>query len=74
MTQQEMIDLMASSKNDFEWNENCDKVKAAFGGDYPPFWYKEIIVSGLMDKTLGAGASEFKIYTGDDALREMGLL
>lgn len=39
--------LMASSKNEEEWNENCDKVKAA-NGDYPRFWYAEIILSGLL--------------------------
>lgn len=69
MNQQEMIDLMSSSKNESEWNDNCDKVKAAFGGDYPNFWYREIVMSGLMDRTLGPGASELKIVSGDEALK-----
>lgn len=71
MNKQEVIDLMSSSKNSTEWNDNCVKVKTAFGGDYPDFWYGEIVMSGLMDRTLGAGASEFKILTGDDAFKEL---
>jgi hypothetical protein len=30
--------LMMSSKDESEWSANCDKVKAANGGDYPNFW------------------------------------
>jgi hypothetical protein len=41
--------LMASSTSEREWNENCDAVKAA-NGDYPAFWYKEVIMSGLAAK------------------------
>ena len=41
--------LMASSKNGKEWDENCDKVKAA-NNDYPKFWYAEIILSGLLGR------------------------
>ena len=36
MTQQDVVDLMKSSKSEDEWNANCDKVKAEFGG-YPDF-------------------------------------
>lgn len=46
MTEQEVIDLMASSQTANEWNNNAGKVKATFGG-YPPFWYETIIMSGL---------------------------
>jgi hypothetical protein len=46
MTKQEVIDLMSGSKTEKEWNENCDKVKAAFNG-YPDFWYAEIVLSGI---------------------------
>lgn len=63
MEQQEVIDLMKSSKNSQEWNANCDKVKAAHNGGYPPYWYKEIILSGLCDETLGEGSSKIKITT-----------
>ena len=53
---------MKSSKSEIEWDTNCDKVKAAFGG-YPDFWFKAIILSGLMDKTMGAGSSDIKIQS-----------
>ncbi len=69
MEKQEIIDLMSSSKNSKEWNENCDKVKRDNKGDYPSWWYSEIVLSGLCDKTLGDGASNLKVITGDDALK-----
>lgn len=49
MTQQEVVVLMQSSKTEQEWNENCDLVKAAYGGDYPQFWFGTIILSGVLD-------------------------
>jgi len=49
MTEQEVYDLMESSKSVKEWNENVVKVQANFNGDYPSFWYWKIILSGLSD-------------------------
>ena len=43
-------ELMASSTSEREWNANCDAVKAA-NGDYPAFWYKEVVLSGLAAAT-----------------------
>jgi len=60
MNQQEVVDLMKSSKNEQEWNDNCDKVKKACGG-YPDFWYPAVIMSGLAKETLGAGKDEIKV-------------
>lgn len=40
--------LMSSSRSEEEWNSNCDKVKSA-NGDYPYWWYGEIVLSGLLD-------------------------
>lgn len=60
MEKNEAIELMKSSKTKQEWNSNTDKVKAAFGG-YPEWWYSEIVISGLMDETLGEGASQINI-------------
>ena len=37
MEKQEVIELMKSSKNSKEWNENCDKVKKDNNNDYPFF-------------------------------------
>ena len=50
MTKQEVVDLMASSKNAAEWDANCDKVKRAYGG-YPDFWWEAIMLSGLAAAT-----------------------
>lgn len=60
MNEQEVVDLMKSSKSQQEWNQNCDKVKAACGG-YPDFWYSAIVLSGLLEQTLGKGAADIKI-------------
>lgn len=54
MTEQQVVDLMLSSKTEEEWNQNCDTVKRAFPNrgrpDYPPFWFKAIILSGILTK------------------------
>lgn len=52
MTQQEVVDLMKSSKTEQEWNENRDLIKVAFGGDYPKFWHTAVIASGLLNRTV----------------------
>lgn len=46
MTEKEVLELMESSRHGKEWNANCDKVKAAFGG-YPDFWFRLILASGV---------------------------
>ena len=51
MTDSEVIALMQSSKSEAEWNRNADKVKAAFGGSHPEFWYRAIILSGIAAAT-----------------------
>lgn len=61
LDKQGVIDLMKSSKSLQEWRLNCNKVKQAYGGDYPDYWYQEIILSGLCDRTLGEGSSKLKI-------------
>jgi len=48
MNEQQVIDLMKSSKNKVEWDQNADKVKKAFGGVYPDFWFAAIIMSGVL--------------------------
>lgn len=44
------IEMMRSSKDEEEWNANCDKVKAAHGG-YPADWYEAIVLSGFLRET-----------------------
>ncbi len=50
MSQNEVIELMLSSNNEREWNQNCDKVKKACNG-YPDFWYRAIIMGGILSLT-----------------------
>lgn len=50
MSEQEVVDLMKSSKSEKEWNDNADKVKAACKG-YPDFWFKSIVMSGIIVRT-----------------------
>jgi len=50
MTPQEVKELMQSSKSEQEWNDNCDKVKKENGGDYPAWWFVEIMLSGTLRK------------------------
>ena len=57
MNQSEVAALMESSRSETEWNNNCDKVKAACGG-YPDFWYSAVVVSGLAKRVMARfGAS-----------------
>lgn len=44
-TPEQVKELMQSSRSGQEWDDNCDKVKAANDG-YPDFWYSTIILSG----------------------------
>ena len=62
MNQQEVIELMKSSKSESEWNANCDKVKKACGG-YPDFWYSAIVLSGVSKETSAkfGGSAELKV-------------
>lgn len=68
MTEQQVVELMSSSKSEDEWNKNCDVVKAYHQGQYPAFWYKSIIASGLareaalrFDVESGIQVKQFKL-------------
>ena len=61
MEKHEVIDLMKSSKNEKEWNENCDTVKRNNGGHYTVYWYSEMIASGLINEILGDGSDKITI-------------
>jgi hypothetical protein len=47
MTEDEVVKLMSSSRYESDWNDKANSVKAAFGGDYPDFWCRAIIQSGV---------------------------
>lgn len=59
----EVVALMRSSKNEQEWAANCDTVKAILDGQYPDFWFKAIIQSGLINEVLGPGSDEITLST-----------
>lgn len=51
MTEQQVIQLMESSKSEEEWNDNAQRVKEEFNGMYPSFWFAAIILSGVAKRT-----------------------
>lgn len=61
MTEIQVVELMKSSNSEAEWNQNCDKVKAAFNGEYPPFWYASIIIAGVAIETTAKWVSNAEI-------------
>lgn len=47
ITEQE-LEKLKSTKSETEWNAACDEIKRARGGQYPPDWWTEVVMSGLM--------------------------
>lgn len=60
MTEEQVIELMKTSKSEDEWNDNCVIVKEKCNG-YPDFWYKSVIMSGIADEVLGKFGSSTEI-------------
>lgn len=48
MTKDEVISLLRTTRSEQQWNDACDKIKQAFGGKYPDWWFLEVLASGLM--------------------------
>ena len=46
-SEQGVILLLESSRSEKEWEANIDRIKMANNGDYPAFWYKSIVGSGI---------------------------
>lgn len=45
-----VVDHMSAATSKSDWNNRCDEVKAANGGDYPAFWFGKVIMSGLLSR------------------------
>lgn len=45
-TPDSLVSFMAQADSEQSWNECCDAVKEYHGGQYPPFWYSTLILSG----------------------------
>lgn len=58
MNEEQVIELMKSSKSEAEWNENCDSVKRETkeipkeerSGDYPSYWFTRILQAGILEE------------------------
>lgn len=66
MEKEKAVELLKSCNTSAEWNVAADKIKDANGGDYPDWWFPEVVQSGLMDDVLGEGASTLKFVSGID--------
>lgn len=62
LTEAEIAALEACTSED-QWNAQCDAVKAARGGAYPPDWWPVMKLSGRMDRILAGfgGDSEIRL-------------
>ena len=49
-TEEGVTALMQSSSSEKDWNYKADKVRQANNNDYPNFWYKACILSGLVNR------------------------
>lgn len=50
-TESGVVAYMKEAISEKDWNNRCDEVKKANGGDYPSFWYPAIILSGVFHQT-----------------------
>lgn len=44
---------MQEAQTEQDWNSRCDQVKRANGGHYPSFWFNDVVLSGIAERTLG---------------------
>lgn len=49
-TREGVIALMESATSEEDWDNKCDRVKAANGNYYPDFWFAVMLVSGRMKR------------------------
>lgn len=59
LTDSEMIDL-GKTRSESEWNDVCDRIKAARGGHYPEDWFRRVNMSGFMAQTVRTWTKETK--------------
>lgn len=44
------LEILEQCQSAKEWNDACDKIKAARNGEYPNDWWSVMKLSGRMDK------------------------
>lgn len=42
------IELLNSVNTEDAWNDACDTIKQAHGGDYPGDWFRKVLLGGVM--------------------------
>lgn len=62
MSEQEGVALMETSKNSEEWNANCSAVRRACGGQYPEWWFRAIVQSGLSARVTARWGSDDQLH------------
>lgn len=69
MNEEQVVALMESATSSQDWNAKADQVKKACGG-YPPFWFKAIVISGLMNRVITSfgGDPSIRVSTPDSNL------
>ena len=73
MNRNEVVELMKSSVSEDEWNANSRKVKEAFGGGYPDFWYHAIIQSGIASQMVAKFGTTAEIKVVATNLRPLDI-
>ena len=59
--QEDVVAFMRTSETDAEWCANVAKVREANNHDYPKFWYKAMLASGVADEILSRWRNGTKI-------------
>lgn len=42
------LEILESSASKLDWKNACDAIKKANGGNYPSWWYQEVIANRLV--------------------------
>lgn len=50
MNETQLKEIMAGSASKQEWDTNCANVKRAFRGQYPTYWNRVVVESGMEEE------------------------
>jgi len=50
MTEADVVAMVDAAQNVADFQNACATIKSAFGGNFPPFWYSAIILSGKVNR------------------------
>lgn len=66
LTLDEIESLKQAAGNDEKWNTTIDQIKRDRGGRFPPDWYKEVILGGIIEGTITVLAADTQESFGID--------